>query len=263
MTSSLLHRAFRRMKRGIEARRSLAVASVRHDPDAWISETLQGQRFRPPAPPQVALIERIAAETEALGRHALWEGYRSAYAQDKSMPWADREMARSSEEVRSQPRMGRFFSWLAATRGPEVVVEIGTAFGISGMYWAAGIEMAGKGLLLTFDPNETWHLIAKKNIARISSRAIAIPLAVEDALDVTLEGRQIDICFIDAIHTSEFVRSQILQVLPHMKPGALLLVDDITFSDDMKACWGALSLDQRFRASLTLDERVGLLELAR
>jgi predicted O-methyltransferase YrrM len=157
--------------------------------------------------------------------------------------------------------MGRFFAWLAATRRPEVIVEIGTAFGISGMYWAAGLEQAGRGFLITFDPNETWHLIARQNIARISSSAIAVPRTVEEGLDATLEGRSIDICFIDAIHTGDFVRSQISQVLPHMKPGALLLVDDITFSDDMKECWGALSLDQRFRASLTVDERVGLLEL--
>jgi predicted O-methyltransferase YrrM len=112
--------------------------------------------------------------------------------------------------------MGRFFAWLATARGAEIVVEVGTAFGISGMYWAAGLEQA---------------------------------------------GRQVDIAFIDAIHTGAFVRSQVDLLLPGMKPGGLLLVDDITFSGDMRKCWSDLAMDERFCAALTLDSRVGLLEL--
>jgi predicted O-methyltransferase YrrM len=131
------------------------------------------------------------------------------------------------------------------------------------MYWVGGLEQAGSGTLLTFDPNETWHSIAVRNMARIGSRAIAVARTVEDSLDETLAGRRIDLCFIDAIHTGEFVRAQLALLLPHMTPGALILLDDITFSDDMKGCWQELALDERFRASLTLDQRVGLLELPR
>ena len=61
--------------------------------------------------------------------------------------------------------------------------------------------------------------------------------------------------------TGAFVRSQIDLLIPCMKPGGLLLVDDITFSDDMRKCWSALAMDERFRATLTLDSRVGLVEL--
>ncbi len=259
----MLRRLLRPLRRHLAARAPLTVGWVKHDPGSWLAAHLAGPRFRPPAPPQAGLIERIAAETEALGRQALWEGYRAAYARDGAMPWANKEMARSSEEVRSQPRMGRVFSWLAATRKPGVIVEVGTAFGISGMYWVGGLEQAGSGTLLTFDPNETWHSIAVRNMARIGSRAIAVARTVEDSLDETLAGRRIDLCFIDAIHTGEFVRAQLALLLPHMTPGALILLDDITFSDDMKGCWQELALDERFRASLTLDQRVGLLELPR
>lgn len=261
MVPPMLRRMLRRARGSLAARTPLSVEWARRDPGSWIAANIPTPRFRPPAPPQARLIERIAAETEALGRRALWDGYRSAYTQDNSMPWADREMARSSEEVRSQPRMGRFFAWLATARGAEIVVEVGTAFGISGMYWAAGLEQAGRGLLLTFDPNETWHLIAKGNIARISPRAVAVPTTVEDGLDAALAGRQVDIAFIDAIHTGAFVRSQVDLLLPGMKPGGLLLVDDITFSGDMRKCWSDLAMDERFCAALTLDSRVGLLEL--
>ena len=125
----------------------------------------------------------------------------------------------------------------------------------------AGLEQAGTGELITFDPNETWHAIAKANVARISPRATAVPRTMEDALADTLGDRPVDLCFIDAIHTGGFVRAQLDLILPRLAPAALVLLDDITFSDDMAACWRALAEDKRFHASLTLDDRVGLLEL--
>lgn len=257
----MLRRLLRPVRRHLAARAPLDIAWLRQAQGSWLAANLPGPRFRPPAPPQVGLIERIAAETEALGRKALWEGYRAAYARDGAMPWADREMARSSEEVRSQPRMGRLFAWLAATRSPGVIVEVGTAFGISGMYWVAGLEQAGAGTLLTFDPNETWHEIAARNIARIGTRATAVPRTVEDGLGDVLAGRRIDLCFIDAIHTEAFVTAQLDLLFPHLSPSALVLLDDITFSDDMAACWRTLAADARFCAALSLDSRVGILEL--
>ncbi len=259
--AEMLRRLLRPLRQGLAARAPLSVGWIRRDAGSWLAAHLPGTSFRPPAPPQAALIETIAAETEALGRQALWEGYADAYKRDADMPWAGKAMARSSEEVRSQPRMGRVFAWLAATRKPGVIVEVGTAFGVSGMYWVAGLEQAGGGELLTFDPNETWHAIASRNIARISPRATAVPRTMEDALDGTLGGRAVDLCFIDAIHTGEFVRAQLDLILPRLSPGALVLLDDITFSDDMAACWRALAADPQFRASLALDARVGLLEL--
>ncbi|WP_144186529.1 O-methyltransferase [Elioraea rosea] len=259
--AGFLRRLLRPIRRELAARAPLSVGWVRRDDASWLAAHFQGTTFRPPAPPQSALIERIAAETEALGQQALWEGYAEAYLRDAALPWAGKAMTRSSEQVRSQPRMGRVFAWLAATRRPRVIVEVGTAFGISGMYWVAGLEQAGAGEVVTFDPNETWHAIAKGNIARISPRATAVPRTMEDAISETLGGRPVDLCFIDAIHTSEFVRAQLDLILPRLAPGALVLLDDITFSDDMAACWRALAEDKRFRASLALDDRVGLLEL--
>lgn len=258
--TALLRRLLRPLRRHMAARAPLAVGWVRRDPGAWLAGAIPGPSFSPPVPAQAALIERVAAETEALGAKPLWEGYRDAYARDAAMPWAGMAMARSSEEVRSQPRMGHVFAWLAATRRPGVIVEVGTAFGVSGMYWVAGLAQAGGGVLLTFDPNETWHAIARANIARIGPHAVAVPRTVEDALEETLGGRAVDLCFIDAIHTGAFVRAQLDLVLPHLSPGALVLLDDITFSGDMAACWAALAEDPRFRASLTLDQRVGVLE---
>jgi hypothetical protein len=43
--------------------------------------------------------------------------------------------------------------------------------------------------------------------------------------------------------------------------GALILFDDINFSDDMKACWGEISQSDEFASVWQLSSRVGIVEL--
>jgi hypothetical protein len=69
--------------------------------------------------------------------------------------------------------------------------------------------------------------------------------------------------FIDAIHTKEFVVSQLEIVIARSSSKAIIILDDINFSDSMNECWKAVSTDRRFSASAALGERVGILELDR
>ena len=83
------------------------------------------------------------------------------------------------------------------------MVEFGTAFGVSGMYWLSGLESNNFGELLTFDPNEVWAEIARKNLSGISNRFQLVNGTFEDNIDAYLgSDRQIDMAFIDVIHTS-------------------------------------------------------------
>jgi len=95
---------------------------------------------------------------------------------------------------------------LVQKRKPEIIVEFGTAFGVSGMYFLAGLNLNKKGKLLTFDPNTVWAKLAKDNLSKISDRFKLTNGTFEDNIDNVLpEGQHIDIAFIDAIHTKEFV----------------------------------------------------------
>jgi hypothetical protein len=66
---------------------------------------------------------------------------------------------------------------------------------------------------------------------------------------------------IDAIHTRDFVLPQLEIALSKCDDKAIIILDDINFSSDMKACWDTVSRDERFLASAALGERVGILEL--
>jgi predicted O-methyltransferase YrrM len=52
-----------------------------------------------------------------------------------------------------------------------------------------------------------------------------------------IQDETVDIAFIDAIHTPKAVLLQYDILKRIMKPGGLILFDDIGFSEAMKACW--------------------------
>jgi len=193
-----------------------------------------------------------------MGAQPLWEGYAAV----KNYPRATGGSDRRSEEVRSSALNGRFFTWLAAKRRAMLVVEFGSAFGISGMYWLSGLKHDTDARLLTFEPNAVWANIAKVNLAAVSSQFDLVQGTFEENIESMLPpDRRIDIAFVDAIHTSEFVFRQFAILLPHMDPGGLILFDDIDFSPDMVSCWETLSRHPRVRASAAIGRRLGIVEL--
>ena len=83
----------------------------------------------------------------------------------------------------------------------------------------------------------------------------------EDHAQQTLSNTKgIDIAFIDAIHTREFVEPQLEIVLKHCSDHAIILLDDINFSKEMSDLWDEVSRDNRFMATASLGNRVGIVE---
>jgi hypothetical protein len=131
----------------------------------WIGTTL-AESFEPPILDVHQKIEDRARLTELLGPQPLWDGYSNVERYPRAT-----EGTRRPDQVRIRPLWGRFMSWLAATRNPEFVVEFGTAFGVSGMYWLAGLQMGRlelymreRGLVLfddidfSADMEACWHI---------------------------------------------------------------------------------------------------------
>jgi predicted O-methyltransferase YrrM len=231
---------------------------------SWLGQVLPDGGIKVPTLPRARDIEDVANWIEGLGEQPLWSGYRAAYDRNPETPWARSEMTRRPNQVRTQQEIGLFFAWLAMQRHRSLIVEFGTAFGISAMYWMAGIEAAGGGRLLTFEPNERWHAIAADHLRRFNPNIVAVLGTFEERIDDYLrDGEKIDVAFVDAIHTCEFVSTQVELLIPRLAPGGLILLDDISFSDDMKSCWQRWADDPRVVASVAVANRVGVLEFAR
>lgn len=219
----------------------------------WLAANLP-HHISPPTRPIDAVIEKQARLTNSEGGRPLWEGYGDVADYPRST-----EGDRTSDEVRTAALMGRFYAWLADMRGDPVIVEFGTAFGVSGMYWLSGV---GQGHLHTFEPNADWATFAEPNLAVLGKAFTLTRGTFEEHGPRLLAPRSVDIGFIDAIHTGAFVDSQFAILRPLMKAGGIVLFDDINFSPDMAACWDRIAADPTLTASARLDDRVGIIELA-
>lgn len=223
--------------------------------DGWLTRNFQGPDFNPPEIPESTHIEERARETNATGEHPLWVGYKTDDKVEKHSA-----STRRADQVRTNKQHGLTYAWLAANSGAKTIVEFGTAFGVSGMFWLAGLKNTG-GHLYTFEPNEIWARLARANLESISPKFTLTNGTFEDNAENVLDGTKIDIAFIDAIHTSVFVNAQFEIVKRYSRPGAIVLFDDIRFSADMKSCWRLISRSDAVKSSAEIGSRVGIVEL--
>ena len=231
----------------------IALSWVKKSPRAWLATTLfTDSSVRPPICGASAAIEALANQTNDLGPQQLWMGYK-----DKA-----RGGTRLPDGVRTSRISGNLFCHIVKLRRPHTIIEFGAAFGISGMYWLAGLEENAAGVLYTFEPNGEWAAIAEHNLKRIGGRFKLTVGTFEESVDTSMpQDKLIDLAFIDAIHTTEFVIKQLELVIERSAPGAIIVLDDIDFSDDMRHCWSIVSRDPRFVASAVVGARIGIVEL--
>lgn len=206
---------------------------------------------------QLADLEQMLAQTDLLGRFPLWEGYSAlkSYGKRAYAAVPDRQMS----QVRADRNMCQFLTWLVVQLKPDAVLEFGAAFGASGAYVLAGMEAAGTGHLFSFEPNAEWAGLARENFDKISTRHSLTVGTFEE----NLQGidREVAVTFIDAIHTPEHVLRQLELVRAVSAPGAVVIFDDVNFSDDMKRCWQEIERDKGTVNSWRLGYRAGMIEL--
>lgn len=236
---------------------TLQIQWIRNNP-SWLSSHVKKSQVILPKFPLMTQIQNSIQESKLLGKLPLWEGYENL----ENYPTSTKNATRSVSQVSTGEMTGRFFYHLVCVKKPVTIVEFGTAFGVSGMYWLAGVEQNNTGELLTFEPNSIWAEIAQKNLSSIGTRFRLVVGTFEDYIDHSLkENQKIDLAFIDAIHTSEFVFHQFDLVVARSSPNAIIVLDDINFSEDMTSAWETLANDDRVKASLAVSKRVGVIEL--
>jgi predicted O-methyltransferase YrrM len=237
-------------RRALERAGFVSVQWINRESGSALEELLPRALVRPGRTRIDDVIEARQQHTARLGAQPLWDGYGEASA------------TRTSNQVRTAWTMGRLYTDLARKHRPGVLVEFGSAFGVSGMFWLAGLEAVQHGWLYTFEPNEVWASIARGNLSAIGHRFTLTVGTFEKEMESVLPTEPIDLAFIDAIHTSEFVGPQFELIAARSRPGSLVILDDINFSQDMHDFWLNLVKQPRTRASATLGERVGIVELS-
>lgn len=225
---------------------------------SWLDQFFQRDLQAMPSPPMSAKIEDLALKASMLGEMPLWEGFEKL----EDYPFPVKNATRNANQVRVDKKVGDLFYNLTVAKKPNRIVEIGTAFGVSGMYWLSGITANGKGTLLTFDPNDVWAKVAVSNLSMISPSYVSTVATFEDTHQQILKkGDVIDMAFIDAIHQSGIVNNQFKLISQYCAPGSLVLFDDINFSYDMWSCWEKIARSSQVKASCSIAQRIGIAEL--
>ncbi|WP_052120023.1 class I SAM-dependent methyltransferase [Inquilinus limosus] len=232
----------------------LAVVRRKRD-TAFLTEARVAELVRPRPFGREPLIAERARLTQEMGPLDLWEGYRDFAAADDSFK-------RSSNSVRTSHKYGRVYVQLARRYRPWTVVEIGTAFGVSGMYWLAGLQANRRGRLVTFDPNRQWQEIARANLAAISPRFTAVADTFEAGLAATkIAFDRPGIAFIDGIHVGDIVKAQAELLLARITSPWILVFDDIRFNDSMYRCFREIEQAEGVVSAVEIESRVGILEV--
>jgi predicted O-methyltransferase YrrM len=204
-----------------------------------------------PAAPRKRDVEAAASATDKLGAQRLASEYGEAGG------------VRTPDTVRSSSQSGDLYAWLVQQRAPDRVVEFGSAFGVSGMYFASGLETARHGHLYSFEINRQWAQIAERNIRSISDRVTLTRGAFEDHVAAVVPGT-IDIAFVDGIHTYRFVMRQFEVLRPRMTAGGIIIVDDIDFARPdarMAEAWHEIASNIDVVGAVEIGGHVGVVEL--
>ena len=133
---------------------------------------------------------------------------------------------------------------------PKTILELGTSFGVTTAYLAAGNTNAKT---YTLEGAAAIAEIAQKTFNRINFTHIELTTGdFNDTLPAILAKiKTIDFVFIDGNHRKEPTLKYFNQLLSHSTPSTILVFDDIHWSSEMEEAWEVIK--QHPAVTLTID----------
>ncbi len=152
----------------------------------------------------------------------------------------------------------RLLAALVRSRGAQVVVELGTNIGLSGTYLASALPAGGR--LATIDQSADRQALAAGlfSLAGVADRIDIINGSFVETL-ARAAAAGFDIAFVDGDHTYDATMWLVEKLLASASPGAVLVLDDINHSTQMRKAWADLRAKPGVR-SLALTD-LGVLEV--
>lgn len=199
---------------------------------------------------EIKIIENIAQETHRLGAFKLWENYNKKKLTSQF---------RKPNDVRLTRNAGIFYICICELISAKSVIEIGSGFGVSGMYFLTTLKKIN-GKLYSFEANTTWANIAKHNFSKIGGQFFV--KGEFNLYNLNCLPKKIDLALIDGIHDPTIVKNQIKEIYPHLKKSGILFLDDINFSLRMQDFWNNLRNSKKFSAISVFESRLGILQKA-
>lgn len=179
--------------------------------------------------------------------------------------------ARKAVSIGAVQKVSELGPFLTSVRdlNPQTIVEIGTARG--GTFWAIAQTISENALLISMDipagspldlnrkgedvytgrdRDRIKHLIKPTQTLKLIDMNSQLPQALA-TLQHALEGRQIDLLFIDGDHRYEGVKHDFETYAPLVRPGGMVAFHDIVTHHDKRVgvsrLWSEAKIDSRFK----------------
>lgn len=156
---------------------------------------------------------------------------------------------------RSKGRLwGLFLHKLVRELGPMSVLEMGTCLGVSTAYQASALERNRRGRMVSLEGAQALASTAAAGLCGLGLTRVRIRSGLfQDTLEPTLhEMQRPDFVFIDGHHDEHATLAYFERILPFLAPRAMLVFDDIAWSEGMVRAWRALEADPRVAVTLDL-----------
>jgi predicted O-methyltransferase YrrM len=142
----------------------------------------------------------------------------------------------------TKPRKGLTLYGLVREFRPRLGLELGTCVGISTAYIATGMRHNGHGRLITLEGAPSLAAIARHTLDDLAIPGVDVVVGrFADTLPDTLGSGTFDFAFVDGHHDEEATVGYHRQLLPHLTREAVLVFDDIAWSDGMARAWGTIA----------------------
>lgn len=156
------------------------------------------------------------------------------------------------------PYWGKFLYLISKASKAKTVIEFGACAGISGSYLAAAPKVKR---FITMEASKELAAIAESNIKLLNPNVEVYNELFDDALDHLLPGLKesgIDLAWIDGHHEKIATIHYFQRIKPFLNKGAIVLFDDISWSEDMWEAWEEISQTRGFSYSIDLKAVKGL-----
>lgn len=147
---------------------------------------------------------------------------------------------------------------------PLNCIELGTALGISASYQAAALRLNGMGKLVTLEGADSLAARAIKNFTALGlSNYIEVRSGrfQDTVAEVLLTHPAVEFAFIDGHHDEAATVRYFELFLPVLVSHAVVVFDDIRWSEGMLRAWDAIRLNEHVRLALDLGS-MGVVTLA-
>src|ERR1700733_9436654 len=136
---------------------------------------------------------------------------------------------------------GDFIQQMIRSVRPQISVEVGCAYGISGLYICEALREVGARKHIIIDPyqHSHWEGIGLANLSRANYADLldfSETFSYQYLARLTEDRLKVDFAFIDGQHTFDYVLVDFFLLDKLLRPGGVIIFDDFSYPSIRSVC---------------------------